>query len=88
MEELIIEAQDGKANVDLLCDGDEANGYTFGVRLRPWSNTTTAGRMVLGQGDTVQGAIECAVQKAREGRWERLDWAKRPWTVKRTSSGW
>lgn len=86
MEELLIEATEARCNVDLLCDPAGMDTWNIGVRLRPWKNSRGGGDMILGVGDTVKEALENAVSKARNGRWETLDWAKRPWASQRGSS--
>lgn len=54
-----------------------------GVRLRTFGRKLPPKRMVLATGATFEEALQNAVLKARDGRWETLDWADRPWPTSR-----
>lgn len=78
MEQAVVKATQNKANVELLCDVRQDGIVEYGVRLRFWSKDLK-NQMVLGEGDTFLSAMENAMAKARAGRLEPLDFAKRPW---------
>lgn len=86
-EALLGECFTNRVNVEVLMDADGPESYHLGVRLRPYGNSQSRGYMVLGRGDTLQSALGDAVAKANAGRWEELDWAKRPWP-KAAKGGW
>lgn len=86
MEELLIECISCRCNVDLGGQMFGVNEWLFFVRLRPWSNKQGSSSMAMGSGETVTEAMTDAVAKARAGRWERLDYAKRPWETQTTAS--
>ena len=56
----------------------------FGVRIRPWDKQNN-GKMIIAGGETLEEAIRAGYDKCRAGRWEGLDFAKRPWSVSRPS---
>lgn len=88
MEQLLIECTTRRCNVDVLCTEAGPNTYVFGIRIRPYTKDGK-GRMVLGgSATTLQDALEQAVLKARAGRWEPLDWAKRPWETRPSVEEW
>ena len=86
VEDYIAAFTRNRCNVEpLFLPSDESGDIVFGVRIRPWGDKLR-GKMVLGSGDTLLQALESAWQKAGAGRWEPLDWAKRPWAA--PSEGW
>ena len=83
IEDMLVLFAGNKCNVDILvADAPMGTAPTVGVRIRPWDKDNK-NLMILGAGDTLQKALDAALVKARQGRWEALDWAARPWdTVK------
>lgn len=69
--------------VDLLVPLGTSTVLDVGVRLRPYKKTLPKNKMILGCGATFPEALEDAIGKAHDGRWESLDWAARPWEVDR-----
>lgn len=87
MDELLAEAGKNWCNVEFLFDFTGDGDVCFGVRLRPYGRRAPRNKMVLGKGWTAQEALQEAVDKAKEGRWETLDWASRPWPTKESNDG-
>lgn len=87
MDELLLECGREACNVEFFFGYDGAGDALFGVRLRPYGKSAPKDRMVLGGGYTAEEALTVAVGKARQGRWELLDWAARPWEVKQRGEG-
>ena len=82
LEQLHADLQSSGINVDLLSGYDRDNVYRFGVRLRTFGKNTPKDLMVLSVGETFTDAVNNAVAKAQAGRWEKIDWAARPWDVR------
>lgn len=88
IDTIVFRASNNLCNVEVFTDGSTDPSYVqFGVRLRPWDRHNK-GKMVIGGGQTVEEAFISAARKAQEGRWEPLDFAKRPWAVAGTQPGW
>lgn len=66
-------------NIDVLPHlvNDQVEG--IGVRVRPYGKDYPKDIMLLGYGEDFLDALEEVAQGAATGRWERLDWAARPW---------
>jgi hypothetical protein len=65
--------------VELLAGVDADGTAQVGVRLRTFGKNLPKDKMVLSGGETIEEALEEACGKAANERWERLDWAARPW---------
>jgi len=88
MDENIQRCTAKRCNIDVLCEEVGPDTFVYGARLRPWSRDGR-GRMVLGASSSSWAqALDQAVAKAAEGRWEVLDWAKRPWAQKAAQDAW
>lgn len=81
MEPIIRELIQSGVAVDLLVPSVRDDNEQVGVRLRTMGKNLPKDRMVLGEGTTFMEALNEAVARAGERRWERLDWAARPWAV-------
>jgi hypothetical protein len=79
MSDEMIEVLMQKLNIDLLPHITDGNLVGIGIRVRPYGKGANTGVMLLGYGATIDEALEDIYAKAHEGRWERLDWAARPW---------
>lgn len=71
-------------NIEVLAHVIDGEVVELGVRLRAYRKDWPPGIMVLGQGLSFAEAMRDAIEKATSYRWEKLDWAKRPW---RTENG-
>ena len=67
--------------VELLVPTASPEVSDVGVRLRTFGKLLPKNKMVLGSGPTFYEALCDAMDKAKRGRWEGLDWAARPWPV-------
>jgi hypothetical protein len=65
--------------VELLVPVDNPAVTEVGIRLRTYGKQLPPNKMVLGVGEVFQEALLDAMQKAKSGRWENLDWSARPW---------
>jgi hypothetical protein len=79
MEEKLSALFQSRVNIELFFTFDTAGDAVYGVRVRPWANSPKSHLMVLAAGPTVEDALVHAYDKAAAGRWEKLDWAARPW---------
>lgn len=79
MSEQAQEVLRQRLNIDLLPHVVDGNIQGVGIRVRPYGKGANTDVMVLGYGPTVEEALEDVFYKAHDGRWERLDWAARPW---------
>jgi hypothetical protein len=90
IEEMLRLCSQEKCNVEYI-GYLEPTGLmpVYAVRLRPFANKAQKDNMVLGKGETFADALQDAVKRAEQGRWEPLDWAKRPWETRPvTLGGW
>lgn len=87
MDELLAEAGRNFCNVEFLFDFSGDGDVHYGVRLRPYGRRAPRDKMVLGAGWTAEEALAQAVGKAKAGRWEKLDWALRPWGTEEAANG-
>ena len=67
--------------VELLVPSPKDQTDEVGIRLHPYGKGLPKDKMILGSGLTFYEALEDAIAKANERRWEHLSWAKRPWAV-------
>jgi len=67
--------------VELLVPTDAPAETDVGIRLRTFGKKLPPKRMVLGSGATFAEALNDAMDKAKRGRWEDLDFAARPWSA-------
>jgi len=65
--------------VELLTPTDNPSETKVGIRLRTFGKSLPKDRMVLGVGETFTEALDDAMDKAKRGRWEHLDFSARPW---------
>jgi len=72
-----------RLNIDLLPHVEDDALVGIGVRVRPYGKGANTDAMLLGYGADVESALEDIYAKAHAGRWERLDWAARPWSAAR-----
>lgn len=79
MNDKIQEVLRQRLNLELLPHIQDDVVVGIGVRARPYGKGVNADSMLLGYGPTVDKALEDIHAKAHAGRWERLDWAARPW---------
>lgn len=80
-EERVWELMRAGIAVELLIPSVRETGATVGIRLRTWGKQLPKNMMVLGTALTFADALEDAVEKASNRRWEHLDWSKRPWEI-------
>lgn len=88
MEKYVDAITENLCNIELLAGHDATGVRRYGVRIRPYGKGSDTQTMVLGVGTTLEGALKDGHDKAAAGRFERLDWAKRPWTVGTQATGW
>lgn len=81
MENIVFDLFNAGIAVELLVPGRDCECTDVGVRLRPYAKRLPNNRMILGAAPTFMEALIIAVEKAEDGRWESLDWSKRPWTT-------
>jgi len=67
--------------VEMLVRSNADDTYNVGIRLRTYGKNLPRDKMVLADGDSFGSALDSALEKAKARRWEKLDWAARPWTV-------
>ena len=79
-DKVYILVQSGIA-VELLVGANQDDTYNVGIRLRTFGKNLPSNKMVLAGGETFEGALIDAIEKAKSKRWEQLDWASRPWTT-------
>ena len=79
LDELLAQCGKNAMNVEFLYGMDATGDVLFGFRLRPFGRRYPKNKMVLGSGFTAESALREAVEKAKAGRWESIDWAARPW---------
>lgn len=68
--------------VELLIPTVREEGDTVGIRLRPWGKQLPKDKMILATGNTFAEALQDAITKAKDRRWERLSWTMRPWKLR------
>jgi hypothetical protein len=88
MEKQVDAIFENLCNIELLGGIDASGHRCYGVRIRPYGKGADTQTMVLGKGSTLEEAIQDGHDKAKAGRFERLDWAKRPWAVGQATTGW
>lgn len=81
MEALTKQLIKAGIGVELLVPTEGDNLPSVGIRLRPFGKSLNQDVMLLGIGMTFAEALQDAVDKSKEGRWEPLDWAARPWVT-------
>lgn len=87
-EQMVAMLNENQCNIEVLYKpGVGTSPAVVGVRIRPW-DAKNRGYMILGKGETVNAALREAIGKAQAGRWETLDWAKRPWAVDSRRGAW
>lgn len=79
MEDMVADLVGSGISVELLVGSAIRGGTVYGIRLRTFGKLLPKNRMVLAHGETFTEALIDAISKAEAGRWENLDWAKRPW---------
>lgn len=85
MEDVVKDLMNNGIAVELLVPPTASPCGDVGVRLRTFGKSLPAKRMILASAPTFEGALDHAVIKAEDGRWENLDWAARPWDCVPTS---
>lgn len=86
IEELHYQLLSSGIALELLGGVDAEGIWRQGVRLRTFGRQVPKHKMVMASGDSFEEAANEAVAKAKERRWEALDWGARPWNV-RTGGG-
>lgn len=77
--EAVLTVLAAPVNIEVLPHWADEELQGLGVRLRPYGKSFPKDIMVLGYGPTLEEALEACYDRARENRWEKLDWAARPW---------
>lgn len=73
-------------NIDVLPNFQRGEYQGLGVRVRPYGRDYPKEIMVMGYGADFDEALTEAYHLAAEDRWEKLDWAARPWGAASTAS--
>lgn len=68
-----------RVNIELLLHMGSDNILYIGVRARPWKNDAKRPIMYLGQGLTVNDALNDVSRSVYYERWQALDYRARPW---------
>lgn len=79
IEDMVAVCHANRTNIDLLHDDSGDNDEPYGVRLRFYGNPTLDKKMVLASGRTVADALYAAILKAKDSRFEPLNFKARPW---------
>lgn len=70
-----------RVNMELVTHLGSDNILYIGIRLRPWKQDTRHPTMVLGQGLTVNDALNDAARNHYNNLWRTLDYRERPWSM-------
>jgi len=81
MEATVWELMNSGIAVELIVTSPKDEITAVGIRLRTYGKLLPKDKMILSAGETFEEALEAAVEKAKGGHWEHLNWAARPWTV-------
>ena len=87
-QELLAECHRNRVNVAIVTGFDDTGEFQMGVRLTPWKQDTRSPRMILARADSLLGALDVAASIARTGKWEKLDYASRPWKQSSVVARW
>lgn len=79
MEATVYDLFNSGIAVELLVPSLRDSCTDVGVRLRTYGKSLPRNKMVLAAGQTFEEALNEAVTKAEDGRWENLEWSARPW---------
>jgi hypothetical protein len=79
LEAYVYDLMNSGIAVELLVPSTKDSCTDVGIRLRTFGKQLPSNRMVLASGQTFEEALQKAVEKAEDGRWENLNWAARPW---------
>jgi len=79
MESIIYDLVNSGIAVELMVPSLRDQCTDVGIRLRTYGKSLPKNRMVIAAAPTFEEALNLAVEKAEDGRWENLNWAARPW---------